>query len=194
MKDQHGNIVDDNYTVVYEAEDGARGDAINAGKYIVIAHYAGNENYNGTYKRESFEIVDTTAPVYRALGIYGGEQYDNTWYVTNGDRVYINVHFNEELAVSPYVKVNGKDVFQYGDPVEEETDDGEKYYIYSKVYKVNDIDGKLSFEIYGYADASGNIGKTLTADDTTVGSQNGNIIVDNTNLTVSIGGTTGYKY
>ncbi len=137
---------------------------------------------------------DRTAPVYRSLGIYGGEQHNNAWYVTNGDKVYINVHFNEKLAVSPYVKVNGKDVFQYGAPVEKETDDGEKYYIYSKVYKVNDTDGKLSFEIYGYADASGNIGKTLTANDTKIGAQNGNIIVDNTNPIVSIGGTTGEKY
>ena len=123
---------------------------------------------------------DRTAPVYRSLGIYGGEQHNNAWYVTNGDKVYINVHFNEKLAVSPYVKVNGKDVFQYGNPVEKETDDGEKYYIYSKVYKVNETDGKLSFEIYGYADAAGNIGKTLTATDTKIGAQNGNIIVDNT--------------
>ena len=123
---------------------------------------------------------DRTAPVYRSLGIYGGEQHNNAWYVTNGDKVYINVHFNEKLAVSPYVKVNGKDVFQYGNPVEKETDAGEKYYIYSKVYKVNETDGKLSFEIYGYADAAGNIGKTLTATDTKIGAQNGNIIVDNT--------------
>lgn len=123
---------------------------------------------------------DRTAPVYRSLGIYGGNLHDNAWYVTNGDKVYINVHFNEKLAVSPYVKVNGKDVFQYGNPVEKETDDGEKYYIYSKVYKVNETDGKLSFEIYGYADAAGNIGKTLTATDTKIGAQNGNIIVDNT--------------
>ena len=137
---------------------------------------------------------DRTAPVYRALGIYGGNLHDNAWYVTNGDKVYINVHFNEKLAVSPYVKVNGKDVFQYGDPVEKETDNGEKYYIYSKVYNVDDVDGKLNFEIYGYADASGNIGKTLTANDTKIGAQNGNIIVDNTNPSVSIGGTTGEKY
>ncbi len=123
---------------------------------------------------------DRTTPVYRSLGIYGGEQHNNAWYVTNGDKVYINVHFNEKLAVSPYVKVNGKDVFQYGNPVEKETDAGEKYYIYSKVYKVNETDGKLSFEIYGYADAAGNIGKTLTATDTKIGAQNGNIIVDNT--------------
>ena len=34
----------------------------------------------------------------------------------------------------------------------------------------------------------------MTSDDAKIGAQNGNIIVDNTNPTVSIGGTTGYKY
>ena len=64
LKDQHGNVIDDNYTVVYEKEDGTRGDALNIGKYTVIAHYAGNENYNGTYRRENFELIDTTKPVF----------------------------------------------------------------------------------------------------------------------------------
>ena len=146
--------------------------------YTDLAGNPGNEVTESALK--SNITYDRTAPVYRSLGIYGGEQHNNAWYVTNGDKVYINVHFNEKLAVSPYVKVNGKDVFQYGNPVEKETDDGEKYYIYSKVYKVNETDGKLSFEIYGYADAAGNIGKTLTATDTKIGAQNGNIIVDNT--------------
>ena len=140
------------------------------------------------------KVVDTTAPVYRDLGIYGGKHSGDAWYVTNGDKVYINVHFNEKLAVSPYVKVNGKDIFQYGNPVEKENDKGEKYYIYSKVYNVDEQDGNLSFEIYGYADEAGNIGKTLTAADAKVGAQNGNIIVDNTMPKVDIGGTTGNKY
>ena len=160
--------------------------------YTDLAGNPGNEVTESALK--SNITYDRTAPVYRSLGIYGGEQHNNAWYVTNGDKVYINVHFNEKLAVSPYVKVNGKDVFQYGNPVEKETDDGEKYYIYSKVYKVNETDGKLSFEIYGYADAAGNIGKTLTATDTKIGDQNGNIIVDNTMPKVDIGGTTGNKY
>ena len=63
LKDQHGNVIDDNYKVVYEAEDGTRGDAINAGKYTVIAHYAGDNNYNGAYKRESFEITKATPTI-----------------------------------------------------------------------------------------------------------------------------------
>ena len=125
-------------------------------------------------------IVDKTAPVYKSLGIYGGEKYNDIMYVANGDKVYINVQFSEKLAVSPYVKVNGKEVFQYGEPVEMKSASGEKYYIYSKVYNVNDKEGRLSFEIYGYADAAGNEGKKLTADNTTIGGQNGNIVVDNT--------------
>ena len=83
------------------------------------------------------------------------------------------------------MKINGKEVFQYGEPVEKADANGKKYYIYSKVYNVNDEEGRLSFEIYGYADAAGNEGKTLTADDTTIGGQNGNIVVDKT--TPSIG-------
>ena len=142
---------------------------------------AGNKSEDlSNNNTEEYVIVDKTAPVYKSLGIYGGEKYNDTMYVTNGDRIYINVHFSEKLAVSPYVKINGEEVFQYGEPVEQQTANGEKYYIYSKVYNVNNKEGRLSFEIYGYADAAGNEGKTLTADDTTIGGQTGNIVVDNT--------------
>ena len=34
-------------------------------------------------------IVDKTAPVYKSLGIYGGNKYNNVMYVTKGDRIYI---------------------------------------------------------------------------------------------------------
>ena len=142
---------------------------------------AGNQlnDLSNTNTKEEV-IIDKTAPVYKSLGIYGGEKYNDIMYVANGDKVYINVQFSEKLAVSPYVKVNGKEVFQYGEPVENKSASGEKYYIYSKVYNVNDKEGRLSFEIYGYADAAGNEGKKLTADNTTIGGQNGNIVVDNT--------------
>ena len=125
-------------------------------------------------------IVDKTAPVRKSLGIYGGNKYNGVMYVKKGDRIYVNVQFDEKLAVSPYVKVNGKEAFQYGEPKEMTASNGEKYYIYSKVYKVDNEEGPLSFEIYGYSDAAGNEGKALTAADTTIGSQNGNIVVDNT--------------
>ena len=151
-----------------------------------IWYTAKDSSSNASQVTRIVKVVDTTAPVYRALGIYGGKHYNNTWYVINGDKVYINVQFNEKLAVSPYVKINGKEAFQYGEPVEQETAEGEKYYIYSKVYTVNETDGKLNFEIYGYADAEGNVGETLTAEDTTVGSQNGNIIVDTTAPTITV--------
>ena len=159
--------------------------------YTDLAGNTGNKVTEDSVKTNI--IYDRTAPVYRALGIYGGKHSGDAWYVTNGDKVYINVHFNEKLAVSPHVKVNGKDIFQYGNPVEKENDKGEKYYIYSKVYNVGEQDGNLSFEIYGYADEAGNIGKTLTALNTTAGAQNGNIIVDNTMPKVSIGGSTSSK-
>ena len=63
LKDQFGNTINSDYTVVYETEDGARGDAVNAGKYTLIAHFAGNENYNKTYKREAFEIEKATPTI-----------------------------------------------------------------------------------------------------------------------------------
>ena len=129
-------------------------------------------------------VVDTTAPVYKDLGIYGGQTFNGKMYVTNGDKIYINVHFNEKLAINPIVKINGKEVFQYEDPVEKVDANGNTYYIYSKTYTVSEedglTDGELSFEIYGYEDEAGNVGTPLTALNTTIGAQNGQIIVDKT--------------
>lgn len=131
-----------------------------------------------------YTVVDTTAPVYKDLGIYGGQTFNGKMYVTNGDKIYINVHFNEKLAINPIVKINGKEVFQYEDPVEKVDANGNTYYIYSKIYTVSEedglTDGELSFEIYGYEDEAGNVGTPLTALNTTIGDQNGQIIVDKT--------------
>lgn len=53
----YGKELDAKTSVVYEAQDGTRGEALNAGKYTLIAHYAGDNNHVATYKREAFEIA-----------------------------------------------------------------------------------------------------------------------------------------
>ena len=63
LKDENGNIIDIPLSVVYEAEDGTRGNAINAGKYTAIAYFAGNDDYEIACARKSFEIERATPTI-----------------------------------------------------------------------------------------------------------------------------------
>ncbi len=172
----------DNYTyeVGFTVTEGMNGRVEFTIEDIIDAY--GNTISLSNNDSEYSVTIDTNKPVYKSLGIYGEELSDGTWYVKEGSKIYINTQFNEKLAVAPSVKINGEYAFTYGDPVETETAEGEKYYIYSKVYTVseNDAEGFMTFEIYGYEDEAGNIGESLNASNTDVGAQNGNIIVDKT--------------
>ena len=126
-------------------------------------------------------IVKSLEPF--AMGIYGGNKVDDTFYAKDDTKVYFNLQFDELLAVSPKVDINGEFAFQYGKPVEKVNSEGETYYIYSYVYVINsDVsEGPLSFRIYDYEDQYGIVGTDITNEDFIGnGYQNGKIVVDRT--------------
>lgn len=145
LKDQHGNILDDKYDAVYEAEDGTRGDAINEGKYTVIAHYAGDNNYNGTYKRETFEILPSSLNlVAKAVGSNLIDESGNT--INNFNAFAIK--FDKDLTFN-YFSTNQKYIIEM-----EYSTDGVTYtkssYVYNNVYNgLNDANGNKYGQFFG---------------------------------------------
>ena len=134
-------------------------------------------------------IVKSLEPF--AMGIYGGNKVDDTFYAKDDTKVYFNLQFDELLAVSPKVDINGEFAFQYGKPVEKVNSEGETYYIYSYVYVINsDVsEGPLSFRIYDYEDQYGIVGNDITNEDFIGnGYQNGKIVVDRTAPDIKLNG------
>ena len=152
-------------------------DTTKEGQYNVW--YYATDAAGNTSSVRRIVVVKSLEPI--AAGIYGGNKVGDTFYANDDDIIYINFQFSEKLAVNPKVNINGEFVFQYGDPVEKENANGEKYYIYSKTIKVGDYnfsEGKLNFRIYDYEDIYGIVGDDIIDSDL-IGYQNGQIIIDN---------------
>ena len=152
-------------------------DTTKEGQYNVW--YYATDAAGNTSSVRRIVVVKSLEPI--AAGIYGGNKVGDTFYANDDDIIYINFQFSEKLAVNPKVNINGEFVFQYGDPVEKENANGEKYYIYSKTIKVGDYnfsEGKLNFRIYDYEDIYGIVGDDIIDSDLT-GYQNVQIIIDN---------------
>ena len=139
-------------------------------------------------------VKDITAPVAKSMAMSGGNLYKENgkvmWYVTNGGYIYVNLHFEEKLAVAPVVKLNGTVEAKLGAVKETES-----VIIYSYSYKLNENDGlkngEVSVEVSGYADRAGNVGKTLTNEDITLASQK-YVVIDKTPVKVTLSeGTIG---
>ncbi len=175
--------------IVYYSETGEDGtfttvgttldsiDTTKEGQYNVW--YYATDAAGNTSSVRRIVVVKSLEPI--AAGIYGGNKVGDTFYANDDDIIYINFQFSEKLAVNPKVNINGEFVFQYGDPVEKENANGEKYYIYSKTIKVGDYnfsEGKLNFRIYDYEDIYGIVGDDIIDSDL-IGYQNGQIIIDN---------------
>ena len=175
--------------IVYYSETGEDGtfttvgttldsiDTTKEGQYNVW--YYATDAAGNTSSVRRIVVVKSLEPI--GAGIYGGNKVGDTFYANDDDIIYINFQFSEKLAVSPKVDINGEFIFQYGDPVEKENANGEKYYIYSKTIKVGDYnfsEGKLNFRIYDYEDIYGIVGDDIIDSDLT-GYQNGQIIIDN---------------
>ena len=152
-------------------------DTTKEGQYNVW--YYATDAAGNTSSVRRIVVVKSLEPI--AAGIYGENKVGDTFYANDDDIIYINFQFSEKLAVNPKVNINGEFVFQYGDPVEKENANGEKYYIYSKTIKVGDYnfsEGKLNFRIYDYEDIYGIVGDDIIDSDL-IGYQNGQIIIDN---------------
>ena len=107
---------------------------------------------------------DGTAPVIRSLGIVNLDEFKDEvgrLYAKTGDTVRVRLYFDEELGTEPTVKLGGKEftaTYRENSP---------KYAYYADIELTEDMnlsDGILSFEVYGYKDAIGNVGVNLTQD------------------------------
>lgn len=127
-----------------------------------------------TSKEYPYVVFDTVAPEYTALGIVNGSHYDakegDIYHAKTGDYVRILVQFdNEKLAVMPKIRVLGAD-----NKVVKEVNMIDAYLTsksmntnaYSGQFTITEDmnlpEGEIKFEVYGYEDAAGNVGKTLT--------------------------------
>lgn len=108
---------------------------------------------------------DSIAPVYSKLGILNKTRYVNkvedlTW-AKEGDEVRILISFPEKLAVEPTVKVFGKEYTATYRPLSSNPEQNIYYYMVDFTLDATMPEGEIPFEVYGYADIAGNVGKKL---------------------------------
>ena len=136
--------------------------------------------------------IDREAPERSSLRIIGGNYYNESGkhvrYATNGTTVYVYTTFAEELAIAPTVTLNGTVTAK---SYLAKADEGS--YIYAAKFVINENDGlangELKFEVTGYADAAGNVGRVLTNEDITLASQK-YVIIDKTPVTFTLSSGT----
>ena len=127
-----------------------------------------------TSKEYPYVVFDTVAPEYTALGIVNGSHYDakegDIYHAKTGDYVRILVQFdNEKLAVMPKIRVLGADnkVVKEVNMIDAYlTSESMNTNAYSGQFTITEDmnlpEGEIKFEVHGYEDAAGNVGKTLT--------------------------------
>ena len=139
---------------------------------------AGNEavlnNEDVTFTSEYGQVTyDNTAPKYNALGIVNATHYDSKegdiHYAKTDDEIRILVQFDEKLSVEPRIRILGENnevVKDLNCGWASQTSANLNTNAYTGQFKITDDmnlpEGEIRFEIYGYADAAGNIGTTLT--------------------------------
>lgn len=165
LKLNDGDRIEFKITNVYDlADNTAEYNNNNATKYYVD----GNLRYDQV-------TYDNTAPATDYLGILNvthlrlnndgaNEVLDRA---TNGDEVRVNIRFDEALTIEPIVKLGGKEyTAKYSEAMSENS--GKYYYSVDITLEeeMNLTDGEeIPFEVYGYEDAAGNVGKTLNNED-----------------------------
>ena len=127
-----------------------------------------------TSKEYPYVIYDTVPAQYTALGIVNGSHYDakegDIYHAKTGDYVRILVQFdNEKLTVMPKIRVLGEDnkvVKEVNMIYADQTSANLNTNAYSGQFTITEDmnlpEGEIKFEVYGYEDAAGNVGKTLT--------------------------------
>ena len=117
--------------------------------------------------------VDTTEPVYKTLGIWNDTHYnsgEDVTVATTNDSIRLRIDFEEKLATEPKVKVIGTDGTEtILDCTFRPDSSSDTNFAYMADFKITEEmnlpEGEVQFEIYGYADAAGNEGATLTNED-----------------------------
>lgn len=130
-----------------------------------------------TSKEYPYVIYDTVSAEYTALGIVNGSHYDakegDIYHAKTGDYVRILVQFdNEKLAVMPKIRILGADnkVVKEVNMIDAYlTSASQNTNAYSGQFTITEDmnlpEGEIKFEVYGYEDAAGNVGRTLTNTD-----------------------------
>ena len=142
---------------------------------------AGNEavlnNEDVTFTSEYGQVTyDNTAPKYNALGIVNATHYDSKegdiHYAKTDDEIRILVQFDEKLSVEPRIRILGENnevVKDLNCGWASQTSANLNTNAYTGQFKITDDmnlpEGEIRFEIYGYADAAGNVGEVLDNDD-----------------------------
>lgn len=130
-----------------------------------------------TSKEYPYVIYDTVSAQYTALGIVNGSHYDakegDIYHAKIGDYVRILVQFdNEKLTVMPKIRILGADnkVVKEVNMIDAYlTSESMNTNAYSGQFTITEDmnlpEGEIKFEVYGYEDAAGNVGTTLTNTD-----------------------------
>ena len=130
-----------------------------------------------TSKEYPYVIYDTVPAEYTALGIVNGSHYDakegDIYHAKTGDYVRILVQFdNEKLAVMPKIRILGADnkVVKEVNMIDAYlTSASQNTNAYSGQFTITEDmnlpEGEIKFEVYGYEDLAGNVGRTLTNTD-----------------------------
>ena len=110
---------------------------------------------------------DTTAPVYKTLGIWNDTHYnsgEDVTVATINEAIRLRIDFDEKLATEPKVKILGTDLEL--DCTFRPQSSSDTNFVYMADFKITEDmnlpEGEIQFEISGYADAAGNVGTTLT--------------------------------
>lgn len=115
-----------------------------------------------------YKTGDITPPVITSLGILNSSNYGNQeaqHYATIGDDVRVLIYFAEMLEVEPTVKMGSK---EFTATYREQSSGVGSYAYYADCILSTDMNlpqGEIQIEVYGYADAAGNVGETLTNED-----------------------------
>ena len=113
---------------------------------------------------------DTTAPVYKTLGIWNDTHYnsgEDVTIATTTEAIRLRIDFEEKLATEPKVKILGTDLEL--DCTFRPQSSSDTNFVYMADFKITEDmnlpEGEVQFEISRYADAAGNVGTTLTNKD-----------------------------
>lgn len=142
--------------------------AFNVYGYAGEAGNVGEELNNSKINMSAYPkvIYDKTAPSIKTLGILNLDHFKagNPNYAKADATIRVYASFSEKLAENPVVKIAGKD---YTFRLDRENNGT---YIYMMDKKISEIEGLeegiINFEISGYKDLAGNVGETLTQDNT----------------------------